>query len=450
MKLPPRGAQAENQMAGGARLGLRCDRRGAVAVMTAMLSTVLFGFAALAVDVGYWEVLRNRAQAAADQSALAAAMAMAVGGTQGSGQLSKQALAVAGSMGVVNGANGVTVTENSPPTQGAYAGNASAVEVIVTITARRFLSAAFLSTSPVLSARGVALANGTPTCVLALATGGKGVQSAGNGDINLSGCDLDVNSSANNALFLQGSGNVTAMDVNIVGNYVAGGASRVYASGGSINTSAPATADPYSGYSVSSVVSGYPSPTCTTTISSSGQVTLPNRSPASPYVICGTASHSTWNIPSGTIKPGVYVLDGLGISVGSNVSLTASGVTFIFLQQAWQTGSITYFSIGGGSNVTWSAPSTGGTAGLGFWVDSAAAAGSDTFTGGSTTTLTGAIYAPNDTISYYGNATLKGCTQVVAKYIVLQGGSQLLHNNCTGTGVRDPTGASNAPAVLTE
>lgn len=47
------------------------DRKGAVAIIVALLLVVLIGFVALAVDVGYMMVVRNQLQNAADASALA-------------------------------------------------------------------------------------------------------------------------------------------------------------------------------------------------------------------------------------------------------------------------------------------------------------------------------------------------------------------------------------------
>ncbi len=50
------------------------DRRGAISVMSAVLMTVMLGFIALTVDVGYIELTRTQLQAAADAAALAGAL----------------------------------------------------------------------------------------------------------------------------------------------------------------------------------------------------------------------------------------------------------------------------------------------------------------------------------------------------------------------------------------
>lgn len=58
------------------------DDSGAIAVIAAILITVLVGFAALAVDVGYLMTARRQLQTAADAAALAGCRVLADGGTQ--------------------------------------------------------------------------------------------------------------------------------------------------------------------------------------------------------------------------------------------------------------------------------------------------------------------------------------------------------------------------------
>ena|GEM_PF-2827175 len=60
---------------------IQCVRRndeGAVAVIVALLSVVLFGFGALVIDIGHAEVVRSQAQSTADAASLAGVRAMAM------------------------------------------------------------------------------------------------------------------------------------------------------------------------------------------------------------------------------------------------------------------------------------------------------------------------------------------------------------------------------------
>jgi Flp pilus assembly protein TadG len=118
---------------------LRRDRRGAVAVLTALASTALLGFTGLAVDVGVWKYMQGRLQQTVDQASRAATIALMDGQNP-----TIAARTVAASYGFVNGRNGVTVTVNWPPTQGTYAGSGMAVEVIIQAPAPEFFSRLFL------------------------------------------------------------------------------------------------------------------------------------------------------------------------------------------------------------------------------------------------------------------------------------------------------------------
>ena len=59
---------------------LRADRRGGVAIITALAAVVLIGFAGLAIDVASWQVTKRQMQGAADQAAIGAVVAYLAGG----------------------------------------------------------------------------------------------------------------------------------------------------------------------------------------------------------------------------------------------------------------------------------------------------------------------------------------------------------------------------------
>ena len=119
-------------------------RRGAIAVLAAVLMIVVIGMVAFAVDIGYLCVVQTQAQAAADAAAMAGAMSLA-----GS---ASQAVANAQACAALNTANAQPVTLNSSDvvlgtwnstagTFGALSGsgttNANAVQVTVNLTAAR-------------------------------------------------------------------------------------------------------------------------------------------------------------------------------------------------------------------------------------------------------------------------------------------------------------------------
>src|SRR5690349_12037101 len=55
------------------------DRRGTVAVVTAMTVPILAGFVGLGTEIGFWMYARQTMQGAADSAALGATNAIAVG-----------------------------------------------------------------------------------------------------------------------------------------------------------------------------------------------------------------------------------------------------------------------------------------------------------------------------------------------------------------------------------
>jgi Flp pilus assembly protein TadG len=105
------------------------SRKGATAALVAGIAPALLGIAGLATETGLWYSTKRSAQIAADAAAQAAAMEILNSLTQTVGA---QAQAEATRAGFQNGVNNTTVTVTTPPTTGAYAGNAKAVSVTVT------------------------------------------------------------------------------------------------------------------------------------------------------------------------------------------------------------------------------------------------------------------------------------------------------------------------------
>ena len=95
------------------------------------------------------------------------------------------------------------------------------------------------------------------------------------------------------------------------------------------------------------------------------------------------------------------------------------------------------------------APTTGPTQGLAFFQDrNAPSTGTDSFVGGSAQNITGAIYFPDNAVTFTGNSSAGGsqCTQLIALKVNFNGTSNL-SNNCAGDGT---TPFGNATATLVE
>lgn len=124
-------------------------RRGKILVL---LLPPICGMIGLVIDAGVMLATRRQAQNAADAAALAAALARA------GGQSDSVALATATTyVQSFNGLPGATVTLNSPPKEGGYAGNVSYLEVIVEVpTDAWFISVVGGSSASTVRARAVA------------------------------------------------------------------------------------------------------------------------------------------------------------------------------------------------------------------------------------------------------------------------------------------------------
>ena len=406
------------------------DTSGATAIVAALVSTVLIGFVGLGSETGLWYYKHRSMQAAADSGAVGAAVALQLGNAG----YAAEAKATAAKYGFTDATAGTTVTVNKPPATGNFKANASAVEVIVQQPQTALFSSLFLASGPTISARAVALQGVAGNdCVLALDTGAS-ASTFGNGttDVNLVACGLAVNSNSSSALNLVGGATMTADSASIVGGYVDSGQATITTTHG-IKTGADAVANPY------------------------GSMTIP------PFSGCNSLSlspHATTSVSGGAtfcngfslnagmtlnLSDGVYVIDRGSLTVNGGATLNVNNATVILTSS---TGSnYATATINGGANVTVTAPTTGPTAGMAFWQDANAPKGTvDKFAGGATQNIEGAVYLPNQIISFAGGTqTGGGCIQLVADEIRFVGNSNL-EINCTGKGTK-AIGSSTAKLV---
>ncbi|HUZ74672.1 MAG TPA: pilus assembly protein TadG-related protein [Stellaceae bacterium] len=413
------------------------DHEGGVAVLTAVSLTTLLGFAGLGTEATLWYVAKRNMQGATDAAAFTAATAENAG--QNSTAFAAAAKAITAQYGFTNGADNVVVTVNNPPQSGSYTTNSSAIEVIVQQRQTMLFSGLFMSTAPTISARAVAVATPTTSgsgggdgCVLALDSGNvTDVTDSGSTSLQLNNCSIYVNGSSSSALTLSGGAVINSKSAYISGNYTTAGGAALNTTAGTHTGVNPAP-DPYASVNVPSY-SGCDRTTSVTTVSTQ-TVNLQPSTPGGTYVICGgiTASgQSTVNL-----APGVYILNGGSISIAGGSTLTGSGVTIILTSSTGT--SYGTVSLAGGSNINVTAPTSGATAGLAFFQDrNAPNTKSNNFTGGATQSVTGAIYFPNQTVTYSGgnvNAPAP-CTQLIGLKLSFVGNS-VLNASCDGTGVK--------------
>jgi len=375
-------------------------------------------------------VAQRNMQGAADQAAFSAVIAASAGG---GASPTTQAKGITASMGFVDGQAGVTVAVNNPPSQGNYTANNSAWEVIIQKPVPMWFTRLFLSSTPTASARAVALGS-AGACVISLdPSAQQAVGVSGSGTLSMP-CDLFVNSTNSDGTDLSGGASISAKDIYLTGNYKTSGGSSISATG-TFDIGSAAIADPYTSR-VMPTFSGCGSPPngSASTYQSNGTI--------DPGVYCGGISVS--GSGSLTMTAGVYILDRGDFAISGSGSVTATGGVTIILTSS--TGSnYGKVNISGSGVVTTSAPTTGATAGMAFWIDKNAPSNNQAnFSGGSTQNITGALYAPSQILNYSGgSSTGTSCSQLVARTFVLSGSATLKHT-CSGLGLSEPPGSGGS------
>jgi hypothetical protein len=411
---------ASSRSTAGACRRLAADRSGASAVMVALAITGMLGLVGLGTETAQWYVTKRTMQGAADASAFGAALA----GTD-STAYTTEADAIAASHSFVNKLAGVTVAVNVPPTSGNYTTNISAIEVIIGQPQHRLFSNFYLTSDPIIKARAVVLRGLGPDCVLAL----NGTASAdaflnGTTDVNLIKCGLAVDSNSPSALDIVGSAQITADSASVVGG-IAGNGTLTTVNG--TFTGAAAVPDPYQNVQIPSYL-----PLPCTPLPISGQTVDASQVAGGIVRFCGSLSLAGQK--NVTLENGIFIFDGGSVSL-NNSTLNLINATIILTSSNGNNyGTV---SILGGSTVNATAPTTGPTAGIAFYQDRNAPTGvNDTFAGGTTQNIKGAIYLPSQTVVFAGGTqTGSGCTQIVAGEIDFKGNANL-ESNCTGTGVK--------------
>jgi Flp pilus assembly protein TadG len=477
------------------------DRRGATAIMLAIALSGIVGFAGLGSEVAAWYFTTRAMQnATASAAASAAASLAAAEVTSGTTQCPTSpnfcrdtGRAVAASFNFTQGVSSTTVTVNNPPATTANLPTCSSpftsyncyVEVVISQPQAAMLSAVVMPSgwSPTITTRAVARANRKATstgCVLALdGVASRAANAGGTGTLTFNGCSIYSNSSASDGIYVGGSGVVSAQGAYVVG-YINGTVHTDPTYG--TNTGVNPTVDPYANVAVPSS-----STTCNGwTPNGNNSLHLSNSTDTAtlyPSTAGGTCAipHDV-RLDGGTLNlcPGVYVFNS-----GSNLTLTANaivnappqdgpippatnptmsasscpvhtaggGVTIVFVNSSGNPGTA---SITGSPTVNMVAPTSGTTSGIAIFQQRTTCTSNGngsggcaaTLQGGSTQNINGAIYFPNNAISYSGGSSTSGyqCTQLIADTITFAGGSTF-SSDCTGSGTQG-IAATNGTLVM--
>jgi Flp pilus assembly protein TadG len=386
------------------------------------------GISALAVDVGNLWTTRRLMQNAADAAAMAGADEIAIGGTKS--QVTSAARAASAQNGFTDNtsttasSSHVAVTVYEPPQSGPYATNPNAVQVVVSQTQPTYFIRVLGWQNVPVSTVAVGLTVSGGSCVYALDPTASGTMNVtGTGTLNSTCGVYDNSNNSSSALIVSGGGVLQAPLVGVVGGTTING-------GGSSppSTGIAAFGDPLAWEAQPTVGQ------CTSyKVQNLAGTVYPN-------LYCGGIKiNSGANV---TFMPGTYIINGGGLTILSNATVTGSAVTFFLTGQNTSNGSPNAYGgvqVAGGANINLSAPcnsSSGGIEGMLFFQDRAMTNGAGSvINGGSTSHFSGALYFPTTALSYSGNSGSNQYTLVVADTLSVAGTASINNNySCLSNG----------------
>ncbi|MFZ5670979.1 MAG: pilus assembly protein TadG-related protein [Pseudomonadota bacterium] len=388
--------------------GFLGDRRGNVAVLGALAASMVVAGAGFGVETGYWYYEQTRLQQAADAAAFAGAVELR-GGADAAGVLAG-ARAAAQDNGLRDLTDTLAVVS---PAEVNGAADSRAVRVTIQRTETRLFSALFSDEPVVVGASATATYSDTSNaCILALdKSAAAAVDFGGNTEAVFEGCVVMSNSMADDAAEVNGSAEVTTPCLVAVGGADVDNGLHLTSCAAPYTGAAPA-ADPFRDVPVPDDQGS-----CR---NDSGAVLQPGR-------YCGGMTLKK----TVTLQPGLYVISGGELRINAGAVVQGTGVTFFFANDAAA-------SFNGNARITLSAPVEGDYAGILFMgaADNDAGA-ANVFNGTADSRLTGAIYFPNQPVSYLGDfAGQNGCTRVVARTVAWSG-STTVEVDCSDQGMED-------------
>jgi hypothetical protein len=408
------------------------DKSGSYIVLAALVSPVLIGGAALGTEVGYWMHQQQKMQDAADSAVMAAATYYGPNpdtvSSNGGRNFNYSATSVTAQYGFTSSGIGFssggnsTIVVSEPPTDGPSAGRIGSVEVKITRSYPRMLTALFGNTPVPITARAVAKTKGGYGCVLALdPTIASSALVQGTTDIELKSCSLYDDS--NNATAVNGGGSAVlkALSVGIVGGI--SGASNFTATEG-IWTGQPSTPDPYADVNVPSYAG------C-----DYHNYNTKKNDHMSPGVYCNGIHFNGGT--TATLADGTYIFDGGSFLVDGGATVTCNHCTIVLTSSSGGANSYPNVTINGGATMNLVPQNSGPMSGIVMYADRNTPVGTKfNLDGGSGMSLGGAVYVPTTAVDWSGgNNTDTVCTQLIGDTVTFSGNAAL-GVNCTGMGVR--------------
>ncbi len=359
------------------------DTHGSVMAYVGIMLPVMLGITGLALDTSLWYAQKRSVQAIADTAAYSVMLEVErIGDPDLAKAAAKEDAVVYG----LDESAGDIITINIPPRFGAYANTDGYYEVIIERPASIFLAGIFVDDFDT-AARAVSggRAGSLPPCLLASDPSMQNAFKVNNGSVMSSGCNIQVNSTDDSALYVAKNGTLDADPINVVGDYVNKGTITSDPTTGALAVADPLASLPrpsFSGCDYNDV-----------SVSSGLQTLFPG-------VYCGGISLS--GSAQVILEPGTYIITGAAddtFSVTGQAAVTGDGITAYF------DGS-TSLSINGQGSMDLSAPQSASYiyAGILFFGDPNAPEGTQHMvTGNGSTIFDGIMYFPTALVKINGN-----------------------------------------------
>jgi hypothetical protein len=399
------------------------EESGSVAVQIGVGMVALLGMVGLGTEGSYLLYKQRQMQSAADSAALSAVLALSQNFPR---DPQSEARAVAARLGLIHGADSLTVTVNVPPVSGGQAGNNQAVEVIISQPQDLALMSLAGPQAANVGARSVAVRQDTGQfCILALdPAASQSVDMSNNAAIPNPNCGVAANSTSDNAIYLENNAYINGPVATRGEWYLANNAGL---NGSPLIEHGPLMQDPYAEFEIEAP------PPCTAQSGSGSNSLTRNLTPGR---FC-----SGWDFNNNVtlnLAPGTYFIDSK-MELKNNVFVNGpSGVTLVIN---------TNYAVDLGNNAVLNitAPTSGNYAGVALTSRrDATSTILQKFSNNAVLNMEGAIYFPNQLLEVDNNGTTNpnGCAHFVARQITLMN-NVTVANTCTGTGVRpiSPPGA---------
>jgi Flp pilus assembly protein TadG len=400
------------------------DESGQTLLLFTILLPVLFGFAAIAIDIGMLRYQEEQLQSLADAAALAGAWEISycngVADCTAMQTAAQQALAENGYTNVTlnkqctgsNSATGLTLTLNNGPcalgSKDPDSGDKGSVEVVVAKEAPTYFGRILGIPHVLLSARAeasLALGQDSPFCINALdATDPGTILINGNARL-VASCGAIDDSNATNALVVNGHATLETTRNNVHGTALLNGNPTVSPN---VTEHAPALPDPLS----------YLKPPNSTGCNYSNMVinghTSKTLGPGTSDL--GLTINGNTNV---TLNPGTYYFTGNFIENG-NDTLTGNGVTLYFASGTLR--------LNGNSDANLVAPTTGEYAGI-LLYQNPSDPSPVILNGDTKSVFQGAIYAAGAPLYINGNGNLNAAYTILDVASVIDNGNASFYIN---------------------